>query len=129
VRLNHRQCHAVLFHRPVRPSGDTQPLSASDLEPDEVIGVVDDAHAVGFGIADADMRAADCRLTHGVTQRSDARAASRGSIGCRAQRARGALGVSAAEDGVAGDENRRAGGDDIGDIRTVDTAVDFNVCR
>src|SRR5687767_6197739 len=47
VRLDDRQRHAVALHLAVTPAGFPQPLGPSDLEPDEVVGVVDDAHAVG----------------------------------------------------------------------------------
>src|SRR5262249_34931579 len=45
-----------LFHDAVRQTGRAAELGAGDLEPDDVVGVVDDPHPVGLGISDAQAR-------------------------------------------------------------------------
>jgi len=42
------------FHLLVVEAEGAHELHAADLEPDEVVGVVDDAHLVGFRVADAE---------------------------------------------------------------------------
>ena len=53
VRVDDRQQHAGLFHFPIGPAERAQQLGARDLEPDEVVGVVDDAHLIGLGVPHA----------------------------------------------------------------------------
>src|SRR6202023_2416270 len=40
-------------------------VGAGKLEPDDVVGVVDDAHLVGLGVADLDVRDLAYRFAHG----------------------------------------------------------------
>ena len=54
VRFDHRQRHAGLLHLAIAPAERPQQVGARHLEPHEVVGVVDDAHLVGFRVADAD---------------------------------------------------------------------------
>src|SRR5258705_4373285 len=51
-----RQLHAINLHLAIALAGIAQPVGATDLEPDEVVGVVHHAHPVGFGIAHPDTR-------------------------------------------------------------------------
>src|SRR5439155_16163992 len=62
VRLDHRKLHALVFHGAITVASVAEPVRAANLEPYEVVRVIHDAHAVGLGIAHADVRAAD---THG----------------------------------------------------------------
>ena len=62
VRFDHRQREAVGFHLAIAPAGVAQQIGAADLEPDEVVRVVDDAHLVGFGVAHAHPRDGSGRL-------------------------------------------------------------------
>ena len=50
------QADAVGFDLAIAPSRRAQQIRPADLEPDEVVRVVDDAHLVGFRVADADPR-------------------------------------------------------------------------
>ncbi len=43
----------VEFHALVVETKGAHQFDATDFEPDEVVGVVDDAHLIGFGIANA----------------------------------------------------------------------------
>ncbi len=54
VGLGHDQQDAVVaLQVAVTQTGGAAVLHASDLHPDQVIGVIHDAHLVGFGVADA----------------------------------------------------------------------------
>ena len=44
--------HAVFLHLAVGPAERPQQVGTRHLEPDEVVGIVDDAHLIGFGVAD-----------------------------------------------------------------------------
>lgn len=44
----------VTFHVAVADTADAAEFGTGHFEPDEVVGVVDDAHLVGFGVADAE---------------------------------------------------------------------------
>src|SRR5690242_14898518 len=53
-----RLCHdeksvVVLFHVAVRKTARPTIISAAYFEPDEIVGIINDAHLVRFGIADA----------------------------------------------------------------------------
>ena len=52
VHFNDRQLDAVFFHRSVGPARATQPVRPANLEPDQIVRVIDDAHLVGFRVAD-----------------------------------------------------------------------------
>src|SRR4029079_5831762 len=56
VRFDPRQREAVDFHLAIVPARFAQQVGTPDFEPDEVVGVIDDAHLVGFGVAHADSR-------------------------------------------------------------------------
>ena len=56
VRLDDRQHEPVGLHRSITPAGVAQQVRACDLEPHEVVGVVDDTHLVGFRVAHAQPR-------------------------------------------------------------------------
>src|SRR6185503_17737672 len=59
-----RQLFRLVRGRQDRP-GRAQPVGPADLEPDEIVGVVDHAHLVGFGIANTDVgRALGGRSRH-----------------------------------------------------------------
>ena len=62
--LDHRQQHAAFFHLAVGPPERAQQLRPRHLEPDEVVGVVDHAHLVRFGIPHA-QRGHRCRHVGG----------------------------------------------------------------
>ena len=64
VRLDHRQRHARVFHLAIAPAERPQQVGARHLEPDEVVRVVDDAHLVGFGVADAHGRGPRTAVAH-----------------------------------------------------------------
>jgi len=44
----------VEFHAFVVEAEGAHEFDAADFEPDEVVGMVDDAHLIGFGVTDAD---------------------------------------------------------------------------
>ena len=122
VRLDDRQREPVGFHLAIGPARVAEQVGAADLEPDEVVRVVDDAHLVGFGVAHA----------HPDGREMDGRSAQRegGDGGDAWQRgglelARGALGIRRAEDRRAGDDDARAGRDDAADVLVIDAAVDL----
>ncbi|MDX6709154.1 MAG: hypothetical protein QOH96_170 [Blastocatellia bacterium] len=49
-----QECVIVFFHFAVRKAASAAKLGAADLEPDKIIGMVNDAHLVCFGISYAD---------------------------------------------------------------------------
>src|SRR5262249_19324726 len=51
--VRHEDPEAGILHRTVRKTGNAAKLGAADLEPDEVIAVVHDAHGIGLRIADS----------------------------------------------------------------------------
>src|SRR5581483_11353831 len=53
VRFDHGQREAFDFHLAVAPAGRSEQIGAAHFEPDQVVGVVDDTHGVGFRVADA----------------------------------------------------------------------------
>src|SRR5436190_3291350 len=55
-RFNDGQRQAVAFHLTVAPATLAQEIGPSDLEPDQIVRVINDAHLVGFGIAHPDSR-------------------------------------------------------------------------
>src|SRR4029079_5748674 len=63
-RLHHRKRDTVRFHRAVGPAGGAEPVASADLEPDQIVGVVDNAHLIRFCIADADAGGPDRRRRH-----------------------------------------------------------------
>ena len=97
-----------------------QQIGPADLEPDEVVGVVDHAHLVGFGVAHAHARDGRAERSPGRRRRRARRRAPRLEL------ARRPLGIGRVEDRLAGDEDPRAGGDDAGDVAEVDAAVDLD---
>src|SRR5262245_42405049 len=50
VGFDDRQLDAVSFHLAIGPPGLAQPIGAANLEPDQVIRVVDDPHFVCFSV-------------------------------------------------------------------------------
>src|SRR5262245_2364447 len=54
--FDHRQRNTSLFHLAITPAERPQQIRARDLEPHEVVRVVDHAHLVGLGVADAHRR-------------------------------------------------------------------------
>ena len=44
----------VAFHVAVTDAADTAKLGSGHLHPNQVVGVVDNSHLVGFGVADAE---------------------------------------------------------------------------
>jgi len=53
--FDHRENAAVLlFQLAVREAEGAEQFDAADFEPDEVVGIVDDAHLVGLCVADSD---------------------------------------------------------------------------
>ena len=46
----------VLFHVAVRKSPGSAIIGAPDFEPDEIVGIINDAHLVRFGVTDTQMR-------------------------------------------------------------------------
>jgi len=44
----------LLFHVAVGEALSPAPLGAGDFHPDEVVGVIDDAHLIGFGVANTE---------------------------------------------------------------------------
>ena len=73
VRFDHRQLDAVVFHLAVGPAGLAQPVGAANLEPDQIVRVVDHAHLVGFGVAHADGRGRVPLPTRPMAPERDAR--------------------------------------------------------
>jgi hypothetical protein len=54
TRVNNRNKTLVLpFHLAIRESQLSQEFHTPDLEPDEMVGMIDDSHLVSFGIAHA----------------------------------------------------------------------------
>src|SRR5262249_9714954 len=51
MRFDDRQRETVGFHFTIAPARETQQVRATDFEPHEIVRVVDDAHLIGFGIA------------------------------------------------------------------------------
>jgi len=49
-----QQDPVFLLHIPISQTSGAPVFDSADFHPDEVVGVVDDAHLVGFGVADAD---------------------------------------------------------------------------
>ncbi len=56
VRLDHREADAFVLELAVAPSRMAQQVRPPDFEPDEVVGVIDDRHLIGFRVAYADSR-------------------------------------------------------------------------
>src|SRR5690242_11496710 len=54
VRLGHDEERVlVLFHVAVGKTARPTIIGSADFEPDEIVGIINDAHLVRFGIADA----------------------------------------------------------------------------
>ena len=51
VRLDHRERHPTVLHLAIRPAQCAEQVGPTNLEPDEIIGVVRHAHLIGFGVA------------------------------------------------------------------------------
>src|SRR5262245_46522675 len=75
--LHHRHVEVLLLERRVRHAELAQQLRAADLEPDEVVAVMDHAHAVRLGVARTDTDAVPCH--DALTSEASARAAPVGS--------------------------------------------------
>jgi hypothetical protein len=57
IAFSHDQeCIRVLFHVAIRKAARAAEFRASNLKPDQVVGVIDHTHLVGFGIANAEQR-------------------------------------------------------------------------
>src|SRR5262249_32532780 len=52
VRLDHRQRDASVLHLPIAPAERAEQIRPANLEPHEVVRVVDDPHLVGLGVTD-----------------------------------------------------------------------------
>ena len=120
VRLDDRQREAVGLHLAIAPARLAQQIRASDLEPDEVVRVVHDAHLVGFGVPHANARGGVRSVT-----------GQRMAAGERARRAGlevagGALGIGRAENRLSRDQNPGAGRHDARRVGDVDAAVDLD---
>ena len=110
-RLRYSQCASMTGSgSPPLPSRDRssrapQPVGAAHLEPDQVVGVVDDAHLVGLGVAHADV----VTLRRGRSRPQSPSATASGVIrgGARAALAWPRSASARAEHRLAGDEHRR----------------------
>src|SRR5690606_10778873 len=77
VGLDDGQLDALRFHLPVRPAELPEQIRAADLEPHQIVGVVDDAHLVRLRVPDADQAASGRHQERcGVGSASAARALS-----------------------------------------------------
>ena len=118
VRVDHRQEDAGGFHFAIGPAERPQQVGPRHLEPDEVVGVVDDAHLVRLGVPHA--QCGDRGWSHDVRRH---RAAA-----CRSARV-AAGGIGRAENRRAGHEHRRAGLHERRGVAGVDAAIHFDVGR
>ena len=116
MRLDDRQADARRLHVAIAAPDRAQQLAAADFEPHEVVGVIDHAHLVGFGVAHPDVDASEGALR---SSGSDRCAASFRALVA-------AVGIGRVEDGRAGDDDLDTRVDGACDVRQIDAAVDFD---
>ena len=123
VRFDHRQREALDLHLAIAPARLAQQVGAADLEPHEVVRVVDDAHLVGFGVAHAHPGLGlgrSSRIHRGTA--TGGTAASAAALSSRTARS----GSGRVEDRRPGDDHARAGGHHARDVVQIDAAVDLD---